>query len=350
MLVSRILEVADAGPVAALQTFLAGLMRATGSSRLLAPVVIADGTLRPEAISDQALMGRVNPLLPLMQADAVTALRAARANACAEPMVAVLRPCEVRASAELARQGKLDLGKTVLVGIDCLPTCELSYWEQGSDQHRDRPNWLVVEALQLAQAGEVQSDGTRLACQLCDRLAADYRAADVLIGLIGVQNLERLLILADEAKDARWNLEALTDRPATDRETVDREVTLWRLADRRKQAAAACLERLGLAEAHSSAIMGYLAKCTLCGECIDACPDRREGLRAAHARGREAFVQALLSAMRQPADCSVCGMCRVHCDEGIPLSAIQRALGLRAEHRARSSVGHEAANPRPWTT
>ena len=350
MLVSRVLEVAQAGPVAALQTFLAGLMQATGASRILAPVVDTDGVVRPEAIADQALIARVNPLLPLMHADAVAALRSARRDACAEAMVAVLRPCEVSASAELARRGRLDLAQTVLVGIDCLPTCELGYWEQGRDTHRDRPDWLVIQALQLAQAGQVQADGTRLACQFCERPAADFRAADVLIGLVGVQNQERLLILAEEAKDARWNLQTLTDRPATDRETADREVALWRVTDRRKQAAAACLGRLRLADAHSSAIMGHLAKCTLCGECIEACREWSEGLRAARQRGREAFIQGLLAALQQPADCSVCGMCQVHCDEGIPLSAIQRALGQRVEHRMCSADGHGAANPRPWTT
>jgi formate dehydrogenase subunit beta len=169
MLVSRVLEVGEAGPVAAMQAFLAGLMQATGASRMLAPVVIEDSVVSPEVIAGGDGMARVNPLLPLMHADATTALRSAREDAPEEGMIAVLRPCEVRSAVELAKQGKLDLTNTVLVGVDCLSTYEPAYWQRGNELHRGCPDWLVWEALQLAQAGQVQTEGSRLACQLCDR-------------------------------------------------------------------------------------------------------------------------------------------------------------------------------------
>ncbi|MCX6070684.1 MAG: hypothetical protein NTU91_07470 [Chloroflexi bacterium] len=347
---SRVLEVGEAGPVAALQAFLAGLVQATGTSRMLAPVVVEDGVVNAEVIADGGRMTRVNPLLPLMHADAVAALRSLREGAPAEAMVAVLRPCEVRAAVELAKQGKLDLSNTVLVGIDCLSTYELGYWDRGKELHRGSPDWLVEEALQLAQAGRMQVEGTRLSCQLCDRPAADYRAADLLIGLVGVQNQERLLVLADEAKDARWDLQGLTDRPATERETADREVALWCLADRRKEASAACLHSLGLAGSHPAAIMRHMSKCTLCGDCIDVCPRWSEELRAALTRGREAFIQALLDAVRRLAGCAECGMCQVECSEGIPLSAIQRAFGLQVQNRMHSAASRDSRDPLPWTT
>jgi formate dehydrogenase subunit beta len=351
VLLTRVVEVGEAGPVTALQAFLAGLMQATGTSRMLAPVVIEDGVVNAEVIAGGERMARVNPLLPLMHADAVAALRSSQEDAPAEAMMAVLRPCEVRAAVGLAKQGNLNLSNTVLVGVDCLSTYEPAYWERGNKLHRGCPDWLVAEALQLAQAGQVQSEGTRLACQLCDRPAADYRAADLLIGLVGVQNREQLLVLADEAKDARWNLQGLTDRPATERETADREVALWRLADRRKEAAAACLESLGLQTgSHPAAIMRYMSKCTLCGECIDTCPQWSEELRSALTHGREAFVQALLNATQRLAYCSECGMCQVECGEGIPLSAIQRSISLEVQHRMHPVAGRDARDPLPWST
>jgi len=348
-LVSRVLKVSEAGPVAALQGFLSGLMQATGASRMLAPVVMEDGVVSPEVIAGGDGMARVNPLLPLMHADGTRALRCAREDASEERMVAVLRPCEVRSAVELAKQGKLDLTNTVLVGVDCLSTYEPAYWQRGNELHRGCPEWLVWEALQLAQAGQVQSEGIHLTCRLCDRPAADYRAADLLIGLAGVQNQEGLLVLAEEAKDARWNLQVLTDRLATERETADREIALWRLADRRKEAAAACLGSLGLADADPVAITGHLSKCTLCGDCIDACPQWTEELRSAVTRGRDAFVQGLLNATQRLAGCSECGMCQIECGEGIPLSAIQRAVGLQVQHRMRSVAGRKARDPLPWT-
>ncbi len=350
MLVSRVLEVSEAGPVAALQGFLSGLMQATGASRMLAPVVVEDGVVSPKLIARGEGMARVNPLLPLMHADAVAALRSARAEGAAGATVAVLRPCEVRAAAELAKRGRLDPADFVLIGVDCLSTYEPAYWERGCEEHRGRPDWLVGEALQLAQAGQVRSEGTCMTCRLCDRPAADYRAADLLIGLVGVPNQERLLVLTDEPRDARWNLQALTDRPASERETADREVTLWRMADRRRQAAASSLESLGLAEADRTAIHAHMAKCNACGDCVDACPDWREELHAALARGREGFVQAMLGAMRRPAGCAECGMCQVDCTEGVPLIAIRRALQGQIRQQAHDAIGRDVRDLLPRTT
>ena len=248
-----------------------------------------------------------------------------------------------------AGYGKLDLAKLILVGVDCLSTYDPDYWRRGNELHAGSPDWLVDEALALARTGQVRTDGYRLACELCDRPSADYRAADVLVGLVGVANQETILILADETRDARWRLQALTDRQATERETVDREVTLWRLGERRKEAAAARLESLGLADAYPGVIMGYMRKCTLCGECIDACPQWSEELRAAVGRGKEAFLQALLNATQRLASCSGCGMCQVHCPEGIPLSAIQRALSQQIQQRMHYIAGRDVHEPLPWS-
>jgi formate dehydrogenase subunit beta len=349
MLVSRVLEVDDAGPVAALQTFLSGLMQATEARRLLGPVAERPGVVNPQLVVQGAGMARVNPLLPLMHANAAAALRSALEDKGGGPMVAVLRPCEVRAVIELAKQSKIDLKDVLLVGVDCLSTYEPSYWEQGSLLHPGRPAWLESEALHLAETGQVRTEGYRLACELCDRPSADYRAADLLIGLVGVPNQERILILADETKDARWGLQSLTDRPATERETVDREVTLWRLGERRREAAAARLEALGLADAYPGVILGYMHKCNLCGECIDACPQWSEELRGALALGKDAFIHALLTATQRLASCSGCGMCQVHCAEGIPLSAIQRSLSQQIQQRMHYVAGRDVHDPLPWT-
>lgn len=349
MLVGRVLEVGREGPVAALQAFLSGLMRTSGAQIVLAPTVVRDGEVNPQVLASGAESVRVNPLLPLMQANAAAMLRRVVDEAPGYPVVAVLRPCEVRAVVELAKQGKIDLERLILVGVDCLSTYDPEYWRRGSDLHPGHASWLMDEALALARTGQVHSQGYRLACELCDRPAADYRAADILVGLVGVDTQQSILVLADEAKDSRWGLQALTDRPATERETVDREVTLWRLGERRKEAAAARLEGLGLTDAYPGVILGYMRRCTLCGDCIDACPQWSEELRSAAGQGKDAFIQALLGATQRLASCSGCGMCQVHCPEGIPLSAIQHALSQQIQRRMHYVAGRDVHDPLPWS-
>jgi ferredoxin len=193
-------------------------------------------------------------------------------------------------------------------------------------------------------------EGSRLACQLCDRPAPDYRAADVLVGLVGVDTDEKILILADEATDARLGLDRLTDRPATERETVDREVTVWRLSERKREAAQRKLEALGLADAYPGVIMGYMQKCTLCGDCLDACPQWSDELRGALSKGREAFVAALVNESVRLASCSGCGMCQAHCPEGVPISAIIRSLSLQIQRRMHYAAGRDVKEPLPWVS
>jgi Fe-S oxidoreductase len=96
--------------------------------------------------------------------------------------------------------------------------------------------------------------------------------------------------------------------------------------------------------------MRYMSKCTLCGECIDTCPQWSEELRSALTRGREAFIQALLNATQRLASCCECGMCQVECGEGIPLGAIQRAISLQVQHRMHPVAGRDARDLLPWTT
>ena len=131
MLVSRVLEVGEAGPVPVLQSFLAGLMQASAARRLLGPVSTGPGHVNPAVLTQVSELAGVNPLLPLMQANAAALLRTAFGDSASEPSIAVLRPCEVRAAIELAKQGKLDLTNLILVGVDCLSTYEPEYWTNG---------------------------------------------------------------------------------------------------------------------------------------------------------------------------------------------------------------------------
>ncbi len=234
MLVSRVIEVGDAGPAESVREFLEHLLLQGQAERLFAPVTSAGEAFQTKVVEDGEF-GSVSPLTPRMTANGAGALRLALRAEPEARFVAVLRPCEQRAVVELAKRDQIDLDRLVIVGIDCLSTYEQDYVDSGATRRRTDPDWLTRDALRLAKSGQLAFVGTRLACQLCDRPAPDYRAADVMIGLVGVDTDEKILVLAEESDDARFGLGALTTRPATERETVEREVTLWRLMERRRR-------------------------------------------------------------------------------------------------------------------
>jgi formate dehydrogenase subunit beta len=348
MLVSRVIEVGDAGPAESVRGFLQHLLLQGQAEHLFAPVRSAGEAFEAKVVEAQEL-GSISPLSPRMTANGAGALRLALQAEPQTRFIAVLRPCELRAVVELAKRGQIDLDRLVIVGIDCLSTYEQDYVDSGASHNRSDPEWLTRDALRLAKSGQLASVGTRLACRLCDRPAPDYRAADIMIGLVGVDTDEKILVLAEERDDARLRLGALTTRPATERETVEREVTLWRLMERRKEAADSILEQLGLADGYPGVVSGYMHKCTLCGDCIDACPQSAEVLRAALKLGRDEFIDTLLNESLRMASCSGCGMCQAHCPEGIPLCAISRALSRQIQQRMHYVPGRDVSEPLPWS-
>lgn len=348
MLVSRVIEVGDAGPAETVREFLEQLIRQGQADRLFAPVMSAGESYQVKVV-EAGEFGSISALTPRMTENGAAALRLALQAEPEARFLAVLRPCELRAVVELAKRDQIAMDRLVAVGIDCLSTYEQAYAESGGSRRRSEPDWLMRDSLRLAKSGQLATSGTRLACQLCDRPAPDYRAADIMIGLVGVDTDEKILILAEEGDDARFGLETLTTRPATERESVEREVTLWRLMERRKEAADRVLEQLGLADAYPGIISGYMHKCTLCGDCIDACPQSAEALRAALKVGRDRFIDTLLNESLRMASCSGCGMCQAHCPEGIPLCAISRALSRQIQLRMHYIPGRDIKEPLPWS-
>lgn len=348
MLISRVIEVGDAGPAESVRGFLERFIRQGQADRLFAPVMSPDDVYRVKVV-EAGEFPSISALMPRMTENGAAALRHSLEAQPEARFVAVLRPCELRAVVELAKWKQIEMDRLIAVGVDCLSTYEQAYIDAGGGRRRSEPDWLTQDALRLAKSGQLAPAGTRLACQLCDRPAPDYRAADIMIGLFGVDTDEKILVLAEEDDDLRFGLASLTTRPATEREAVEREVTLWRLMERRKDAADHVLGQLGLADAYPAVISGYMGKCSLCGDCIDACPQSAEGLRAALKLGRERFIDTLLNESLRMASCSGCGMCQAHCPEGIPLCAISRALSRQIQERMHYIPGRDVKEPLPWS-
>lgn len=349
MLISRVIEVQNGDTVGALRRFFLRLLDERIADRLFAPVELLEESVpHARVIDDRDAVGSINPLLPVMHENAALALRQAQQAEPNATIAAVLRPCELRAVIELSKREEIDLSKLVTIGLDCLATYDEGFYHGVSNTHPDDPYWLMHQSLQYAHMGQIAPYRYRTACQYCDRPAPDYAAADVIIGLIGVDAREKILVLAQERDDIRLKLHKLADRVATEPETVEREVTVWRLAERRKKAADRQLAQLGLQDANLGVIMGYLSQCTLCGECLDACPLCTEDLRAALTTGKMGFLGALIQQSKRMVSCSGCGMCQEECPEGIPLTAIGRALSQPMQERMHYMPGRSPQEVLPW--
>jgi formate dehydrogenase subunit beta len=341
MYVARVIPVQESQPQQAILALLGGLLDAGHIAGVLMPSSGTEGGgLRLASTRDE--LAGYDPLSPKMLSNAACGLPQALVPS--EKRVAIaLHPCETRTLIEMAKRGAVERDRLLVLGMDC------GFGTSGStaDGQQD-PVALRVQSLACASAGLPAPAQARMACRLCERPAADLESADVLLGWIGLDPQEKLLLIADEAVDQALGLESLTQRSATEREAVDREMALWRMVDRRKKAALELLEELGLEDGHPAVAAGYLSRCTLCGECLEACALAGDDLRQAMQQGKTVFIQALLAEAQRMASCSGCGFCQANCPEGIPLCAIAYSIGHQIQSRMHYTPGRSLEDPLPW--
>ena len=343
MYTARVLPVEAAQPQQAILNLLAGLIDAGRIAGVLIPTGDTRGGGMRLARNRSELAG-YDPLSSKMASNAACHLPQALGPG--EDRVAIaLHPCETRMLIEMAKRGAVDRDRLLVLGMDCGFACSGSPAEEAAD-----PATLRANSLACAAAGLAAPPEARMACRLCERPAAELESADLLLGWIGLDPNEKLLLIADEEVDQTLELGSLTERCATEREAVDREMALWRMAERRKKAALELLEELGLQDGHPTVAAGYLSRCTLCGECLEACALASDDLRTAMQQGKAVFIQALLSEAQRLASCSGCGFCQANCPEEIPLCAIAYAIGHQVQSRMHYVPGRSLGDPLPWAS
>jgi ferredoxin len=193
--------------------------------------------------------------------------------------------------------------------------------------------------------------GVRFACQVCD--AAGPQEADVTIGTFGVVPQDVLLVIAkDEKTDQRLRLSAVTDGPATEQQVEWRELMQGKFADTRAQRRAELLHtQLEQTEGFAE-LMAAFARCTLCADCLDACPlyegelTGMLGVREVHQLGNP-LLPGLVRVSRWLASCAGCGMCQEVCDRAVPLTPLITTFHLRMQKDLHYQAGN-LSQPLPW--
>jgi CO dehydrogenase/acetyl-CoA synthase alpha subunit len=163
-----------------------------------------------------------------------------------------------------------------------------------------------------------------------------------------------VVIAQDENLDEHLELSDITDSIATEQQVVCREMMVGKLGDKQaeKRAALASAQTRRVEEFNS--LLSMFARCTLCADCLDACP-LYEGeltgmLGVSEARqGAHPLLSELVGVSRWLASCSGCGMCQEACEQGAALSSLISAIS----HQIQSDLHYQAGDPDqrlPWGT
>ncbi len=356
MNVNRILQVKNGNAVTAVQEFLAEWWKHYHLDALLAPVELTDHSgVASRVIHDPKKLSAVNPFAPVMLNNAASNFNQFVQRHRGERIAAILRPCELRALVELQKRGRLssDLRSVVTIGVDCLGTFAPTEYAQRVKARGVEA--VTCEALCYAADGGFTPQMFRTSCQACDWPAP--RGADVVIGAIGIDPARYLLVIArDEATDSRLHLNAVINELAVEAQVERREIAVGDVVDMRAKRRESLLEAMPYTHDHHSdfvSALAWLANCSLCGDCLDACPlydgelTGLLGVRGGTRQSRRAPLAELIDVSRWLAACAGCGMCEESCANHVPLTLLVMAMSHRIRHELHYTAG-DPTQRLPW--
>jgi formate dehydrogenase subunit beta len=288
-----------------------------------------EATTKPRLIDDPAELSRLNPFKPVMTMNAARLAPELIREKPKARLGVLLRPCELRALVEMAKDSSFKTDNLLTMSIDCLGTFPLEEYQwriarKESKSGLKAPDGLSRETLQFARQGGIAAYRFRPACQVCESPGA--MNADLNLNVFGLPVRQVILVQArDEATAKRLGLQTidglrvLRDTRADKALIRQHERTLAKAIERHRST----MERItqGLGEILPQGVDGLieqLENCGACQACMNVCPicsihsPRRE--KDGHYQ-RESVIRWLVS-------CAGCGMCEQTCPNHLPLGVI----------------------------
>jgi hypothetical protein len=212
------------------------------------------------------------------------------------------------------------------------------------------PEAVAQEVLKAVEPHQLESLPLRAACRLCCSPAP--RAADITIGTIGVSSQRSLLVIAREEADALLNLPEATDRLATQAEIARRETAIQAILDERLRQWQARKAASAQYPGDFSRFVASFTRCTLCADCLDACPLYHGELSALLGVGgdhqpKRPVLSELVEVSRWLVSCAGCGMCEEACGCGISLAPLVLTYSQLIREELQYAVGDPLC-PLPW--
>lgn len=361
MNVNHILHVQDGNTVKTLQYFLAAWWKQMNLDAMLVPVELPDYTgVSAQVVTQPTGLEKINPFAPMMLNNTASMVQGFLEDHPSSRLAVVLRPCELRALIELRKRHRVryqpvmagnDQESLVLIGVDCAGTFSQADYIQHVNSHQGDTEIIHVK-LSYGRQDSYLPYQVRQTCQMCD--SPGPLGADVIIGTIGIEPQGILLVIArNEEIDASLKLQEITDGIATESQVVFREMMVGKLVDKRTEKRFALMRNDALLAEEMTTALAMFARCTLCADCLDACPlydgelAGMLGVGEGRQSGHSLFAE-LVRVSRWLASCSGCGMCQQSCPHGVSLAQVVTTLSHRIQNELHYRPG-DPSQPLPWT-
>ncbi len=360
----------DGQPLAALRDFLRQLLEQGIVDALLVPQPVPPGdSLMQTLVREAALLERADPIYPLMPVQSARLVSRISATNPGGKVGVVLKPCELRATVELAKLKQVDMAHIVTISLDCLGTYEVTDFVALA---RALGNVATpsAEALSRAKDGAViPHDGYqfRPACRICEQPVPTN--ADLTLGLLGVDTSREIVIgVGERLGDVVWDRMGLMP---TAENPSSRSTAIDRLVAERTAARDARFAELRAAVTDVPGLLAQFATCLRCYNCMEACPIcyckecifktatfdhasesylRWAGRKGAVRMPTDTLLFHLTRLNHMVASCVGCGACTGACPSDIPVGDIFRTVGQKVQAMFDYVPGRSLDEPLPLAT
>jgi formate dehydrogenase subunit beta len=357
------IEVKEQDILASLKAFFTTLLEKGEISALMVSQHLQGGSVMPTLVSDPEKLNDVDPLAPVFPINAAKVVSKLTRRPTGSKIAVVLRPCEIRAFIELVKLKQGTMDDLILVGTDCYGTYSNVHYPRFIG---DNGEGSTVRFLQNAASG----NGTAFedfdispACKACEYPVPEN--ADLMIGLIGVDTQNQLLVKANTEKG-----EALLDKLGLPeiQEPADRAKAVEALVAERLAYRDKMFEETSEATTDIEKLTSYLANCVNCYNCRVACPvcyckecvfvtdvfdhEPAQYLKWAKRKGilkmpSDTVFYHLTRLAHMSTACIGCGQCSNACPNNIPVMEIFRTVAHYTQKAFDYEAGKSVDDPPP---
>ena len=309
-------------------------------------------------VQNEAFLEGASPLPPIMPVQGARVISSiTRRGKGKKRITAFMRPCEARATIELAKLGQVDLENIIIITVDCPGVMPLSdYFEDAGKGDK-----VFEDAFQ-----HWNSEPMRPVCRICDKFSS-VGGEDLHIGIMGVKSGSVLLIPRSPKGEDALNKTGLS---------LEEDITGWeasvnKLTEERKQKRNRSNEALRNDIEGIDKLVQAFSACINCHNCMRVCPicycrqchfdsDKmkfsfEDYLTRAEARGglmipTDTLLFHIGRMLHMSLSCVSCGMCEDACPMAIPVAQIFTVVGDRNQEAFDYVPGRSVDEPLPLTT
>ena len=309
-------------------------------------------------IRNEAILERASPLSPVMPVQGARAISSLTKRGRGEKrIVAVMRPCEARATIELAKLGQVDLENIILITVDCPGVIPLSDYFENSEKGDE----VFKDASQ-----KWNSKPMRPVCRICDKFSATG-GEDLHIGTLGTNSGSILLVPHSSKGESILNKLGIS---------LKEDISGWadkvnKLTEERKRERDQANDALRADIEGVDRLVEAFSACINCHNCMRVCPicycrqchfdsDKMkfsfdDYLTRAEARGglmipTDTLLFHIGRMLHMSLSCVSCGMGEDACPMAIPVAQIFTLVGDKNQEAFDYVPGRSVDEPLPLTT